>query len=361
MNYGIDTHKLMYHPDRVNQWLATGDTTPIYVEVSPTRRCNARCKFCAYGSVDRKESIDEEKKFYDTYIDNILPDMLELGVKAVMFAGEGEPLLNNNIDDMVKYTTRSGIDTSMTTNGLLLHDYLYIVDDLTWIKFSVDAGTPTTYNKIKGTSNMMFYKLIHDIERVCSRVKNLNSNCVVGVQMLLLPENCVEVRLLADICKGIGADYLVIKPFSPSDYVSTEYDNLKYSEMIKTVEEQLVGADYNVIFRANAFNDLNDISPTCGALPLWIYIASNGDVYPCLSYFDYKDYSIGNILDTRLIDIWNSNRRVTIYNRINSSREHCRVSCRMCSCNNYLQGLIDNNVTHVEMPEGNLPEHVNFI
>ena len=53
MNYGIDTHKLMYHPDRVNELLLTGDTTPIYVEISPSRRCNAKCKFCSYGSLDR--------------------------------------------------------------------------------------------------------------------------------------------------------------------------------------------------------------------------------------------------------------------------------------------------------------------
>lgn len=47
MNYDIDSHKLMYHPHTVSQWLDGVNVYPIYVEVSPSGACNHRCSFCA--------------------------------------------------------------------------------------------------------------------------------------------------------------------------------------------------------------------------------------------------------------------------------------------------------------------------
>ena len=45
--YGIDSHKLHYHPDRVARWMEGANTYPIYMEISPSGTCNHRCVFCA--------------------------------------------------------------------------------------------------------------------------------------------------------------------------------------------------------------------------------------------------------------------------------------------------------------------------
>ena len=45
--YRIDSHKLMYHPDRIAQWQTAGDewekaksVYPLYVEIAPAGACN---------------------------------------------------------------------------------------------------------------------------------------------------------------------------------------------------------------------------------------------------------------------------------------------------------------------------------
>ena len=46
-NFRLDSHKLIYHPERVAKWLAGDNIYPIEVEISPSGSCNHRCVFCA--------------------------------------------------------------------------------------------------------------------------------------------------------------------------------------------------------------------------------------------------------------------------------------------------------------------------
>ncbi|HAB51888.1 MAG TPA: radical SAM protein, partial [Ignavibacteriales bacterium] len=45
--YRIDSHKLMYHVSRINDWLEGKIIYPIYAEISPSGACNHRCTYCA--------------------------------------------------------------------------------------------------------------------------------------------------------------------------------------------------------------------------------------------------------------------------------------------------------------------------
>jgi cyclic pyranopterin phosphate synthase len=352
----LNTHKLMYHPDRVSEWLLTGDTIPIYVEVSPSIRCNAHCKFCAYGSADRKVGRLEEDKFTGAYLSNALPGMQKLGVRSVMFCGEGEPLMNENIVGMVTETADAGIDVSVTSNGIRIWSARTIIAYLKWIKFSIDAGTAETYSGIKGIPSRIYEKLLTDIESVCSVEKKFRTTlkgrgCTIGAQMVVVPENYMEVTLLAEWCKKAGVDYLALKPFTPSDYTTTKFDKIEYGKIIEFLDEVVPSIDYNVIYRKNAFSAVHEKECTsvCRALPFWMYISSNGDIYPCLSYYGYSDYVLGNLFTDDIVDIWESDRRLEIYKKIEEGREHCRLGCRMTEVNKYLEAI------------SNPPDHVNFI
>ena len=231
--YLIDSHKLMYHPDRVaqwyeahNKWEKAKEVYPIYVEISPMGACNHRCTFC---SVDYL-SHDTGKQNYDI-LEQRIKEMGKLGVKSIMFAGEGEPSLWKPLPNLLDVCTKSGIDTSMTTNMVPFtkKNIERFVMNCKWIKASINAGTPDDYAKVHQTNKKEFGQVLKNFSD-CISVREKNKyNCTLGGQLLLLPENKDGVTVLAKELRDIGADYLVIKPYTQSQYgVSREYGPISF-------------------------------------------------------------------------------------------------------------------------------------
>ena len=42
----LDSHKLAYHHERVEEWENNGKIAPISVDMALTRACGAMCSFC---------------------------------------------------------------------------------------------------------------------------------------------------------------------------------------------------------------------------------------------------------------------------------------------------------------------------
>jgi GTP 3',8-cyclase len=359
-DYRIDSHKLIYHPERVARWLQAGNdwekakkVYPIYLEVSPSGACNHRCTFCALDYIGYKPRLLDME-----VMRRVLPEMGSLGVKSIMFAGEGEPLLHKQIVELAGLAVESTIDISFTTNGVLLSPRIAekLLPITQWIKVSIDAGTPETYSALHQTQEKDFHRVISNLKHSVKYRNDARLSCTLGGQVLLLPENYRELRTLAKICRDdIGLDYLVIKTHSQHAYsLSRKYASLSYKELDEAAEAvtDLSSGTFSVIYRAELVrNHINNgKSPkTCHAVPFfWAYMMSNHDIYSCSAYLQDPRFLLGNLKEQSFKEIWEGQSRESnfLYMQNGHDTTQCRINCRMNPVNRYLLELM-NPVPHV--------------
>jgi len=339
-SFEIDSHKLMYHPERVSQWKNNYDCAPIYVEIGPTNVCNHRCVFCALDWVNRDATYIDK----DTMMDN-LEDMAKLGVKSIMFAGEGEPLLHKNIADFVKQAKTNGIDVAITTNGVVFDPKLAekVLPYLSWIRFSVDAGTKQTHAKIHGTHASDFDRLVSNIESTANIIRTNNYDATFGVQMLLLNQNKAEAETLTKMAKQYGVHNIQIKPYSHHDKSSNDFE-VNYNELTELEKVLLKHSDENfkVIYRTTSMNrlDIQREYTSCHGLNFFALLDAKGNVIPCNLFYENPDFYYGNINEQKFSEIWKSNDKEKIMQKINENGvSECRASCRLDKINMYLDRL----------------------
>lgn len=352
--FKIDSHKLIYHVERVNAWLKDESIYPIYVEISTSGACNHRCTYCAL------DFMGYQPRFLDKdMLKERLFEMGALGVKSIMYAGEGEPLLHKDIAFLIENTKNSGIDIAITTNGVLLVEKLSenILANLTWVKVSINAATKETYSKIHRTSPDDFDKVIKNMSFASKVRKNNDYKCTLGMQIILLPENYKEITLLAEKAKSIGMDYLVVKPYSQHPLSKTRmYKDIRYSNYLNLAEKltKFNDKNFNVIFRMHAMKKWDEARRNykhCLALPFWAHVDASGDVWACSIYLTKDKFRLGNIYKNTFQEIWQSEKRTRLVQWAQEKLDthKCRVNCRMDEINRYLWEL------------KNPSEHVNFI
>ena len=335
--FRIDSHKLAYHPQRVAQWLEA-DTwekakkvMPLYWEITTSAACSHRCTFCSVDAIGYPAILMDE---------DILTDRMDeakaLGIKSVMFAGTGEPLLHKKINNIVCAAHDAGLDQAFTTNGVLL-DRLIYPEFCSWIKVSLNAGTKESYAKIHRTDEKDWDKVWDNINALNKR----KGSCTVGVQCVVLPENYMEMVYLAQLSRDNGADYLVLKPYSQGTF-SIVQRRIDYKEMERFLRG--IAQDFHhVIYRENAMKQESEAHhyDKCRATPnFWVYSMANGDVFSCSAHLLDERFKIGNLNTQSFQEIWEGEGRRKNWELMkNFDIKQCRLNCRMNGPNKYLHEL----------------------
>lgn len=118
----------------------------------------------------RKEHMPLER--FRKIIDDINPY-----VSTVTICGRGEPLLHNNLCEMIRYASDRGLTTIISTNGTILNENIaknLINSGLSVISFSSDGYNKETYDTIRVGSR--FDKALNNILQFIKLKNDMKSN-----------------------------------------------------------------------------------------------------------------------------------------------------------------------------------------
>lgn len=216
--------------------------TPFIIFIDPSDKCNFRCKFCPTGNVELMKNT-KGRNFgiinFDLY-KKIIDDLKDFDnkIKVIRLYKDGEPLLNPNFPDMIKYAKDSGsverVDT--TTNASLLTKDLskkIINAGLDRINISIEGMNPKQYLDFSRVK-LNFNKLV---ENIAFFYENRNQcEMIIKINGDIITENQKEefYNIFGDIADGVNIESVMsCWPEFELDNINVNYDRGIYGNDIK--------------------------------------------------------------------------------------------------------------------------------
>lgn len=356
--YRMEGNKLLWHMDRVSEWLKGNRIAPLTIDAGLGKGCNIHCQYC-FGTMQGNEYVNGARiVFPREALLQYMRDAGTAGVKSIALIGESEPTLNPALYDAIIEGKKAGVDMSLGTNGILYDKGAAgeeALENLTWIRFNISAASHDAYKRIHNSDQ---FETVMDKISFCVDTKNKkNLKTTIGLQMVLTPYNVDQVVGLAKVGKELGVDYLVVKQCSDStDNRLGIYERLdEYKDFTEELKkaESITTDDYNVIIKWKPVLDKGERNYCiCYGAPFLLYTSGDGRVYPCGMFFDEQEeeYRMGDLTKQSFLDIIRSERYWEVIEKVKKiDVRNCYSNCKTHSINEFLWTL------------KNPPEHINFI
>ena len=290
---------------------------PVSISFEPTTSCNLRCPECPSGlrAFSRPTGM-LNKDFFTQTIDDIHKELLYL-----IFYFQGEPFLNPEFLNMVKYASSKGIYTATSTNAHYLNDAAAkrtVESGLDRLIISIDGTTQDVYAAYRVGGNLQ--KVMEGASNIVKWKKELNSKTpFVFFQFLVVKPNEHQIEDIKRLAKEIGVDQVRFKTAQVYDYVNDPNqlipENTKYSRYIKNED--------------GTYRPKNKLANSCWKMQHANVITWDGLVVPCC--FD-KDamHRMGNLKHESFKEIWHNNNYKQFRNELMQSRKNIDI-CANCS------------------------------
>ncbi len=298
---------------------------PFFLQLEPTTKCNLACNNCTRVALpSKRKAVDLTFEQFITIIDKFTD------LKRLQLQGLGEPILNKNILQMLKYAKQKAINTSITTNGSLLDEAIDngIVNYLDKLIVSLDLDANTSYNK----------KREHNTVQALNRI--INGNRTHGLKLVynfvITGENITQMNDLVTFCTKYKPDELHIQfvenwLIPGQDGFSTMNEYVKKAkekqgsilQKVSKCKESLTNYGINVTYTAPIERKGKCWWPFFG-----LFISCDGLVTPCCIRMHPEFFNFGSAYTQDLIDIWFSDqycefRKSVVYNYSNNICELC--------------------------------------
>ena len=290
---------------------------PMSISFEPTTSCNLRCPECPSGlrAFTRPTGMLENSFFRQT-IDDIYKDILYL-----IFYFQGEPYLNTDFLEMVRYASAKRIYTATSTNA---H---YLTDEVA--RKTVESGLDRLIISIDGTTQEVYrqYRIGGNLDKVIEGARNIvkwktqlkSKTPFVFFQFLVVKPNEHQVEEIKILAKEVGVDEVRFKTAQVYDYENDPNQLIPVSEKYSRYKKN----------KSGKYITKNKLANHCWKLWQANVITWDGLVVPCC--FD-KDAShqLGNLKNQSFRDIWQNDNYKQFRRELMTSRKNIDI-CSNCS------------------------------
>lgn len=289
---------------------------PISISFEPTTSCNLRCPECPSGlrSFSRPTGMLQQD-FFSSTINQLHKDLFYL-----IFYFQGEPYLNPDFLDMVRYAADKKIYTATSTNGHYLTEAnarKTIESGLDRLIISIDGTTQEVYQQYRVGGNLE--KVLEGARTIMHWKKQLKSRTpFVVFQFLVVRPNEHQLENARALAKQIGVDAIWFKTAQVYDFENDPNQliplNSSYSRYRKTEK----GTEFK-----------GQLANHCWRLWHDPVITWDGLVAPCC--FD-KDaaHRLGDLKQQSFATIWQSDSYKKFRATLLQGRKHIDI-CANCS------------------------------
>ncbi len=275
---------------------------PLVVSWNVTRKCNLKCQHCYINAATdelRDELTTEEAKRLIDQIYNVSRPLLILS--------GGEPMLRQDIFEIIKYGASKGFRMGLGSNGSLIDNKVAGKLEEAGVKtvsISLDSSVPENHDNFRGVEGSW--------QKATEAITALRQNGIlVQVNMTVTQQNHEEIDEIMSLAEKLGVENFHLFFLVPTGRGTkvTDISPAMYESMIKSAFAKTRKHKLNV--RPSCAPQFMRIAKDMGLdMRQWIRgclaglhycrVYPNGDITPC----PYLPLKLGNIREQSFSEIW---------------------------------------------------------
>ena len=299
-------------------------TQPLWLLAEITYRCPLHCAFCYnptnYADYTKNELGTEE------WI-KVLRDARKLGALQLGISG-GEPLLRDDIEDIVIEANHLGYYSNLITSGVGLTEKridAFKSGGLDHIQLSMHDITEEISNFVTDTST---FKLK---QKVAAMIKDRDYPMVLNV--VIHRYNIGHIKEILEMAEALGADYVELANtqyygwslINRNQLMPTK-EQIDEAEKITNEFRKYIGNKMKIFFVVPDYYAERQKKCMNGWGEVFMIVTANGDVLPCHSARVLPDMNFPNVTNNDLKEIWYDSSAFNKYRGDDWMKEPCR-SC----------------------------------
>jgi len=300
---------------------------PYYAQIEPTTYCNFDCIICVRKTfnpsiLNRHLTLAEFK-----IILNQIPSL-----KYIKLQGIGEPFLNPDLGEILKFGKQRKIIFKTISNGSVLKTNKHLIQYFDYLTISFDSANKDNFEKIRRGSN--FDVILENIKEIVDyKIKN-KLKTKIGINTVVTHLNYQEIPQIIKLALSLRTDYIRFVEVK-NCLTLIEQQFLKEQEFIKKsrryipkVREIIEEERRKIRGFSIGFLSSENRKSICKWPFYMVYITVDGFVTPCCILPNPEVFNFGNIYQEDFKKIWNGEkyqkfRESLIKNQPNFVCDHC--------------------------------------